>query len=429
MFLQAISKMASSILLRLPQEVVHLILSSLGKESLFCLRLTSKDINNKVLPSFLATCFEVPCVMLSRPSLQNLLQISRNPIFASAVKGVNITIDHLILDPSEEEKTSYLDDEIQHFQQGGRKCRTQPTHNFFDRPAYDRLFQDQEFFITTGLHTTFLTQALSAFPQLDTITISNSSKPWGATNQKQQTGWHPTNNINNIESLEFVSHVFRVVLSAIVISNSQPCFLNISVGYPDEAIDVLMLRFPAPYVDLFRGMPPSLTSLSIMVSPNSVAETSDEWDSCLLQFLSLFPALSQLGLGFAYRDDQGRLASFSQKLELQELTDLDLDCINCSPEDLFSILYRHKKTLRRVRLSSISFPSLAGWQWFLAAGRDNLSLESLVVDSIMADERQIQLCDEIEGEIDTIIERYIPEFEVNESYNSWTDVINRLRLD
>ncbi|KAH8891087.1 hypothetical protein GQ53DRAFT_865719 [Thozetella sp. PMI_491] len=170
--------MASSILLRFPQEVFNLVLSNLSKHSLSQLRLASNDINNKVFPSFLHTCFEVPCVMLSRPSLQNLLQISKHSAFASAVKGLSISIGHLISDPSEQqERTRYLLEEIRNLTLFFPDDEPQQARGVFDRPAYDRMFQYQKFFIQSGLHTTFLSQALSALPHVDTVTICNSSKP------------------------------------------------------------------------------------------------------------------------------------------------------------------------------------------------------------------------------------------------------------
>lgn len=46
-----------------------------------------------------------------------------------------------------------------------------------NRPTYDRLLEDQKYMIESGLNTTYLAQAIAAFPNLETIAVDDAFKP------------------------------------------------------------------------------------------------------------------------------------------------------------------------------------------------------------------------------------------------------------
>jgi hypothetical protein len=81
-------------LLQLPNEALAIILDGLDAQGFSALRLTSKHANSATLVAFTRQYFKTRYVMLSRLSLENLVEIARHPVFGPAVRTLEICTDH-----------------------------------------------------------------------------------------------------------------------------------------------------------------------------------------------------------------------------------------------------------------------------------------------------------------------------------------------
>ncbi len=251
------------------------------------------------MPTFVGRYFETRYVMLSRPSLENLVEISRHRVFSPALKTLEICIDHLAERPDLGRLTGDEGNLVRAIEQGGwspqnrdRELENRSSEEeggdfveedgqFMDEQnklEYDLLRKEQQFMMASGLNTAYITRALSSFPHVETVVINNGNRPWGAMAQKRLTGVFPANTMDDLETIEYVEQALPAIFSAIIASQISLRQLDIPLGQlDDEAISPDMLAFPEPYLHFFRNLPESLTSLCLTISPSFRFGSDDRW--------------------------------------------------------------------------------------------------------------------------------------------------------
>jgi len=83
-----------SALVGFPIELIRLICIEMESQDLFNFRLLSREMNRVSFPYFLDRYFRTRYHMLSRISLENLLQVSSHPIFGPSLRSLEVCIDH-----------------------------------------------------------------------------------------------------------------------------------------------------------------------------------------------------------------------------------------------------------------------------------------------------------------------------------------------
>ncbi|KAL2166135.1 hypothetical protein VTG60DRAFT_3251 [Thermothelomyces hinnuleus] len=417
-------------LLRLPNEILFLIACALDSKSLCNLRLASRNLNGVALPAISKRCFETRYVMLQQHSLENLVEISRHPVFGPALRNLTICIDHLIEDPEDSRTLYYWGDDVRRFQGGGldhmllvRNLRETDEELVVDRQAYDPLLESQRFMMESGLNTIYLAQVITTLPNLETVTVHDGFKPWGATTLVRQTGLILTNAIEGFDSMEFVEQALRAIILAIVASNTSLYELDIAPGrFNGDGISPDMLVFPSPLLRYIRSHPISLTSLRLSVRPRNRTRPDSEYVTDLLGFIALFPGLQRLFLEFDPCDEHEHFPEFSQRLRLQNLRFLGISGFECTDVELVELLLGHKDTLEEAYFSLVDIIAGGGsWQALLATVRDKLSVLVLTMDSCRWGNKEVYYR-QSEGDDAT----YLDIFEIGQTMRDWTDAINGL---
>ncbi|KAK4185910.1 hypothetical protein QBC35DRAFT_516576 [Podospora australis] len=368
--------------------------------------------------------------MLQQQSLDNLIEISRHPVFGPALKNLTICIDHLTDYPEFNHALFYWGDHARCLEEGdvdyahlGGNLRETDEEPIVDRQAYDLQLENQKFMMEFGLNTTYLAQAMARLPNLETVAVDDAFKPWGATALMRQTGLALTNAIEAFDSVEFVEHVLRALVLAIVASNTSLYELNIVPGHlSGDGISPDMLVFPGPLLRHIRSHPLSLTSLSLSVRPRNRTRPDSEFVTDLLGFIDLFPRLQRLSLEFDPLDQHKHFPEFSQRLRLQNLRFLGLTAVQCTDGELATLLVGHKNTLEEVCFDVVDIIAEGGsWQALLATMRDELSVQVLTMDNCRWGGKEVYYR---ESENDDAT--YLDSFETGQTMEDWTDTINNL---
>ncbi|KAI8625653.1 hypothetical protein F5Y19DRAFT_262266 [Xylariaceae sp. FL1651] len=374
-------------LLQLPNEVLAIILDGLDAQGFSALRLTSKYANSATLVAFARQYFKTRYVMLSRLSLENLVEISRHPVFGPAVRTLEICTDHFDQFPdsyfhttrhegdifvaiqegrylpavvvdgyssSEEERPSPREED---WEAGEGSPSFRNTHEApVDEVAYKSLWEEQEHIIKCGLAQAHITQALIALTNTDAIVISNMHRPWGALAHGRQTGRAPTNSSVDFGEPPFISQVLRIALTAIATSGVALRSLSITVGPAWETITPDILRLSEAHLQYYKSLPPSLTELTLKISSEGKRDAVDHWADDLLTFIGVFRQLTQLDLVIppgGFGPHVNRLKEIVPKLQLPNLQDLGLCMVYCTVMDLGILIMRHKATLQSVTLDGV----------------------------------------------------------------------------
>lgn len=417
-------------LLQLPNEIISLIAYELSLQSLLDFRLASRHLNGVALPAFSKRRFETRYVMLQQHSLENLLEISRHPVFSPALKTLTICIDHLTEYPEDGRTLWHWGDSVRMHHEGylipgapDPTLRGDSEEAVVNRPAYDRIFEDQKCMMESGLNTTYLAQAIAAFPNLETVVVDDAFKPWGATTLERQTGVPMANGIESLNSIEFVMQTLRATILAIAASNTSP-ELDIAIGRLNGGISPDMLVFPRPVLQFIQSHPISLTSLCLSVSSRNSMRPDSELVGDLLGFITLFPGLQRLSLEFNPRDEYEHFPAISQTLRLPGLRFLRIEAVQCTEDELVALLLGHKDSLEEVCFSLVDLISEGGtWQSLLATVRDKLSIQVLTMENCLSAEKKVYC-----GESGSDDAGYLERFEISGTRQDWTDAINDITI-
>lgn len=439
-------------LLQLPFEVLSLAVGELDTQSLLNLRLASKHANSIALPTFVKRYFETRYVMLNRLSLENLIEISRHQTFSTAVKAVEICLDHLTDEPNTAYiATTYLGDMLAQYGEPGRRmmpsggegggavegrqCLEEQDQtsektglgedeSILDRRAYDELLEDQKFIMGSGLATAYLVQAFSALSSTESVVVNNTSRPWGAAARRRLTGQFPTNTIDDdYDSMEYVEWAIPAILSAIAASKMSLRRLDICPGWITTAISPDMLAFSKACQRYLHDLPASLTSLALVVSPASRMGENDRWTNDFLGFMALFPDIQRLELTFAPRDENKQLSHIAKMLRLRNLQYFSIDAVDCAAEDLAIFLLGHKDTLKEVDLTSIGIPGgTPGWHSLLFTIHDKLSIKVLSMHHCASGYLEVFYRD-VDG--DSVVQ--LDDFTIK-TEGDWSDIIGKITL-
>ena len=355
----------------LPSEVITLLAIQLETDDFCNLRLTCQDLNSKSFSQFLGCYFKIRYHMLNRQSLHNLLEVSTHSVFGPALHTLEICVDHLSADPPSYHPSAW--DRPGKWRVGIESG----VEAVVNEEAYKHCFEDQQSLRDGGLDSAYLTRALINLSNCKTVSINDTNQPWGAASQKRQTGVFPMTSMGHVESVEFIKRTVQVVLTAIMASQVSLDLLEIFPGFNREAMSPEMLPL---WSEISLSQPLSkltlVTSLVLMINPET-SSSSNAWAQDLLSFIRLFPALKEFSLYFYGRDENGRLGSLSNSLQLPSLRTLSIDAVDCTEDDLVTLFLNHKDTLREIYLDSIYIMEGKGsWTSLERIVEEKLSVET-----------------------------------------------------
>jgi hypothetical protein len=336
----------------MPLEIITDIFQRLDDQDLSNIRLTCKCFHTKVHITFAKRCFQYRCHMLNEHSLEALREISNNPAFNTMVHELRICTFHLNAEPE--------------------YARDLPLD-------YYQYTEEQEEFHRHGLDIALLAQALGNFPNCSRIEIANDLfKPWGFSTLAQRIAPHPNEHEEPFwswaEDVDVVKRAVRVLLTAIIASNSQPKELCILMGGDNcSTICISHLDLPVMTATQVKLHFTQLEHLHLIAGFDEYDVDPEVLIGQYIQFVSLFPHISRFTMDFAARVDEldadegeARFRSMSAALDIPNLQALKICCAMCNTDAVLQLLQRHPclKTLELDGVDVVDGDKKA-WQSFL----------------------------------------------------------------
>jgi hypothetical protein len=185
--------------------------------------------------------------------------------------------------------------------------------------------------------------------------------------------------VGEAEDIYFTKRAIRVVLEAIIASNSQPKELGILIGRSEpRSIRISNFDLPAMLAAQVKSHFTHLEHLNLIAGSTKRDDENEDIDPEDLapnynRFLKLFPQISRFTANFGRRANKyswcygegGYFPALSSTLDLPNLRVLKICCATCKTETVLRLLRRHV-SLKKLYLQHIDLSGgKEAWQTFL----------------------------------------------------------------
>ncbi|KAJ3455206.1 hypothetical protein MRS44_013806 [Fusarium solani] len=399
-----------------PAEITTLIFAELPSQDLLPVRRTCKDFHAIATHLFTRHYFQTRHVMFERRSIDTLVDISMHASLARHVTTLEFCPYHLLpleeledIDPPFKPYDEIMKRMASGTEDSGARSPQDGRPSRLDPDAYLALWEDQEQMIETHHAFHCLSKAMSNLTHCERITFDDGNRPWGLDRLEETIGILPQRTLTflSTKSVELIRHVIHAVLSAAVISKLELKDLDINIGSQMEnanRISPHMLPILPTHITSLRHLYLILDSdnpILDLVNPEFPTFDPSSWESGLVEFIELFPQLSQFMLEFEYRDDINRFSRFSSLLYIPNLEVLSLGLIDCTGEELADFLLRHRNSLREIYFDTINLISGTESSWHLLIEKISDTLEinhfsmvgCMIEDTYVQDEGPLEATD------------------------------------
>lgn len=338
----------------IPEELIDNICQFLATKDVGRFRLTCTNIRHKSYHAWATSSFQQMEFMITRNSLQYLIDFSKHKKFGPCIRELGI---HTVpISALSKDQLIEWNEERDMVKRCGRR-------------AYSRLSHDQNRLRKRSIDVSMLVEAMRNLPNLEVITIydnSDVSRVWGVQEIREMTGiyppsapdlwqmqdWRATGTVDKMNA-----HVFAIVLSAIATSGVKLRELRIR---PPVA---LPSRLPATPNKRSRPFTPrqTLSEAHIELLGPAFSQlkaldlTAASWKNdpgklmWITRLLSLCPDLEVFHLT-APHDSAQFISRISQFQLFPKIRVLEFSRIIFSSSHLINLLINHASTLERFRL-------------------------------------------------------------------------------
>ncbi|CBX99591.1 hypothetical protein IAQ61_005155 [Plenodomus lingam] len=361
-------------LLTLPLELLVAVSTHLSTPDLGSLRLTCKLAETSLYEWFSGEFFSKKQFMLTHPSLQALVDISKHPGFCKTLQHVIIATNVYNPDP-------------------------RPFRDKKSADLYTQGYMAQKTLMATGIDRDMLTEAFQNLVNLHTVGIrdyhatsrlrdgqSASWASWGATTVWKDTGVHMSfanrNTYRPENNSPFLTRVFPTVNYALGMAGRTPPSLEVILRkelLPDSTFDVPDFLLPT-IEHVLRGYASLLLSVSLAAeNPHTQFRQNtveNHHGRSLRRFLGYTPNLTHLRLNFHIdetEDNANFLVWLGQSapmptpesnnylsphpISLPLLTTLDLGKVRILDDNLVAIVTKFASTLGSLNLWKVGLYS------------------------------------------------------------------------
>ncbi|KAL0930007.1 uncharacterized protein CTRU02_208391 [Colletotrichum truncatum] len=372
-------------------------------------RETCKTIAEATSSAFKARFFRIRYVMLEKESLLNLVNISRHHILSQAVEVVELCVDHLIQPKDymshEELEICGLKDEYDFFRVRNGEVVLLGDDSWEQIiQTYKDGWQEQTEFFSQRQHMSYLAIALTNLKNCKAIGISDHTRPWGAFKLGRRIGVLPNRFISDFlpNSMVHALVVIRTLFFALIKSRLPIEEIYIEFGDMMEGCTSViprMLSLPSSLAKAVKSEITTITKLSLVINPKDsdnhfsqeirkffaendpVQEEKYDWQSDFHSFSSLFPALTDITLFFNYCEEKQQFPGLSESLYIPLLQRLCLEYLDCTRDELLTLLRRHQNTLRRLTLENVKITTqgLDAWSFLIQTLQNEFRLDELEI--------------------------------------------------
>ncbi|KAH9225240.1 hypothetical protein K456DRAFT_44057 [Colletotrichum gloeosporioides 23] len=408
--------MAQGRLTALPAETVGCILQHLGSSDLLSLRSACRALADKTSGPFQDRFFRTRHVMLERQSLQNLVQISRHSVLRYAVQVVELTTDHLVAPPDYMSRADYemcgINDEYDCIRLSDGEALSLGDDSY--EAVIERYRAEwgsyRDFLLTKGDWIRDLVEALSNLPHCKAVGIDDGVRPWGSLRLGRRIGTFPTRFVTSFQALSmvFATTLIRTLFMGLLSGRHTVERLYIQFGDLKTgctSVTPRMLSTIPVSADIMRNRLAAIKTLLLVVNPNSHENTFDEdvkklvsntdpiqtansdWCPEFCGFLHLFPALTNFTLHFNPRDERQQFPKLSEDLRILGLQSLCIEFVDCTRDELMTLLEGHRDTLRELVLESVDVTGggRKTWSSLLGSLQHGLKLDAIDLGDCMVD--------------------------------------------
>jgi hypothetical protein len=340
----------------IPEELVDNICRFLAAGDISRFRLTCTNIRDKSYHAWATSSFWRMEFMVTRNSLQHLIDFSKHKKFGPCIRRLRI---HTVSIPelSKDELTEWNEE----------RAMVERSR----RRAYNRLSHDQNTLRKLSIDVSMLVEAMRNLPNLKVITVCGNSqvlRVWGAEEIRKMTGIYPrsapslrqmrdwwiTGTVDKMNA-----HVFATVLSAIATSGVKLRDFRIR---PPVALPSRLLATPngrsrsftprrtlsEAHIELLKPAFSQLKALHLTAASRKDDPGKLMW---ITRLLSLCPDLEAFYL-IAPHDSAQFISHISQFQPFPKIRVLGFTRIIFSPNHLINLLINHASTLERFCLDS-----------------------------------------------------------------------------
>ncbi|THW33547.1 hypothetical protein D6D21_09951 [Aureobasidium pullulans] len=373
-------------LLSMPNEIIARICEYVAihdhAKPISNLRLTCKHFYAPATKELAQKFLSEPHVMMTRYSLEALVEICKHPLFGPHVRGIAFESSRLSLrlfdDIHYRLRTSLTDKDLVAMTQ----ARKQMTF-------FLELYEQEQSLQQTGEASKLVREACSLLRQyrnavkmaLTTVGIDhNGPYPMGYHKALAQFICSNGNGLSNFMSAKDVSSTLLLMLEASDASECEISSLDIGAWdfhHYDTCADLSNVRIASKVLT-------ALTEIHLYLDPGPLQDGLDRILEATLPFAN---RLQKVYLEFGQDAESGLSGSSSsmlvsvarilESIGSEELVQLDLNITTFREADLLKFLGLHKKTLKQVTLQDL--PLAGSWVQLLSWIRDNLSLDKLVI--------------------------------------------------
>ncbi|KAF2838904.1 hypothetical protein M501DRAFT_1016983 [Patellaria atrata CBS 101060] len=357
----------------LPVELLERVTSFLPLDAFSNLRLANKSIADASIYIFGQKYFKIRQHMISRYSLESLVQISQSRL-APYVRELYIGTEWIY----DQKLGEMLMESVEE-----SNCK--------------RLVNEQNSLVSSGDDTRLLTKALNAFDNCHTAGVKaqnrgyNPKRSFGANQIFREVGFHPDYILEALEIIIRPYESFALPLLAarnalksirdiqLVMDMKVFCHFNYADGF----------YLPISNIESLR---PFLNELKVLnlVEGLDLWSTRRDFDYTLLStLLSSVPKLTSLKINFPSKAFASTcypiLKSFTDLVEdgqiLDSVTDLDLSYLNTTEDDLVTFLTEFTPSVKHLRLENVDLVS-GSWKSVFQRSNSLRTLNSIEVRSL-----------------------------------------------
>ncbi|KAF5524611.1 hypothetical protein CGCA056_v003943 [Colletotrichum aenigma] len=237
----------------------------------------------------------------------------------------------------------------------------------------------QDFLLRKGDWIRDWVEALSNLPHCKAVGIDDDVRPWGALRLGRRIGTFPNRFVTPFQAQK------RLYIQ----------FGDLKTGC--TSVTPRMLSTIPVSVDTLKNRLAPIKTLLLVVNPNSHQNAFDEDVKKLVSntdpiqtripigvrssagFLRLFLTLTDFTLHFNPRDERQQFPRLSEDLRIPSLQSLRIEFVDCTRDELMTLLEGHRDTLRELVLESVDVTGggRKTWSSLLGSLQHSLRLEAI----------------------------------------------------
>ncbi|THZ77395.1 hypothetical protein D6C84_08507 [Aureobasidium pullulans] len=381
-------------LLSMPNEIIARICGYVAAHDhakpISNLRLTCKAFYAPATKELAQKFFSEPHVMLTRYSLEALVEICKHPLFGPHVRGIAFDScrlnDMLFCDIKRRLETSHTDEDLVAMTQARKEMN-----------LYLELFEQEQSLQQTGEASRLIRDAFGILRRYgNTVKMNIPSEaiehydifPIGYRKAVEKFPQHDDDDWKHVMSRKEIPSTFLMTLEAADTSGCEIASLRIEAwgfDYCDTYPDISKIRIQFEALTALTDVELRLGHGALCCGLEKILEVTLPFANSLQKVSFTSDESAEVQPSLEVLESAARVLG---SVNSDKLTHLELYSVSLRKTDLLKVLGQHKKTFKQLILEDT--PLVGSWVQLLSWIRDNLSLDKLVINLVSEfDEQEV----------------------------------------